>query len=412
MSNHCVDYIVLADANFGILYERDKKFALHLNELQTRTGYPKTVIANWAKNAKERIIEIAKIFFSNHKNRGFTLSVQSMDEVVLAAIKRKNMEINDMAAMLKLCEQEGISPYSEMILGLPHETLHTWRSNIDKIMAAGQHNAVDIYFTGMLENSELNTREQRQEHEITYLKVPSGINGTSGAAGLDLNEDQTIDEYEYIITSTKYMPFSDLVDSYMFGHIAQTYHYGGWTQILSRFLHRYKNISYLDFYTRLENHVKTTPGIMNQQYVKIKTFIEQFLSGNFLADEVMKRDFHFASWRGVGPIAEQQNQVFEEIFKLFDVDFCGLDHDLYAELKTLQINSMYNYDQTYPLLSNFQYNIVDYIQHNTDTLQEPTVVEFLYPHKWSNREEFQEKIYFNRRRSILKTQYSVVKKQQ
>lgn len=402
MSQNRIEFLIMADANFGIFYDRDKEFIQHLNNLQVETGYPKTTIANWPKNAKEKVVDLAKIFFSRGKNRGFTISVQSMDEVVLEAIKRKNMDINNMEAMLKLCEEEGISTYTEMIIGLPHETRETWRANFDKLLSAGQHSSIDVFFLGMLENAELNSQEQRKEHEIKWIRLPSGVNGTSTSDGIELDEDYEIQEYERIVTETKYMSFQDLVDSYMFAHVVIAYHFAGWTQMLSRFLNRNKGISYLDFYTRLEEYIKNTPGTMNEQYYRIRNFIEQFLSGNMNLDENMKKDFHFALWRGVPILAAKSKEIQEEILELFDQDWCGLDSDLYKELKEFQRLSMYDYDAKYPIKQKFKYNLCDYIFHK-QPLEKSCEIEFSYPLKWPNLGHYLEKIYFLRKRNPVRT---------
>ena len=82
-----IEYIFMADANFGIFPDRDMAITDYILDVQKRTGFPATVNANWHKNAKQNVIEIVKKFISNGFNRGMTLSVQSMDDDVLKIIK-------------------------------------------------------------------------------------------------------------------------------------------------------------------------------------------------------------------------------------------------------------------------------------------------------------------------------------
>ena len=128
-----------------------------------------------------------------------------------------------------------------MILGLPYETYESWKQNHGLVLEAGQHNSADVWLTQLIENSELNTYEQRTLHEIKSIAVPKLVTGI-----IPIEND--VQEIEVLITSTKYMPFDDLVKSYMFSYIIMTYHYSGWTHLMSRFLRKYNNVSYHDFY--------------------------------------------------------------------------------------------------------------------------------------------------------------------
>lgn len=405
MSNNKIDLMYIADANFGILHERDKKFAQHLNYLQVTTGYPKTASTNWAKNAKEKVFEVAKIFFSNNKNRGFSISLQSTNEPTLEAIKRKNMDINNLESTIKLCEAEGIKPYTELIIGLPHETINSWRENFNTLLKSRQHSLVEVYFLGILENSELNTYEQIQQHEIKFIKLPIGLMGSSNAVGLELDEDQEIHEVESIVYQTKYMSFEDIVNGYMFAHVVLNYHYIGWTQMLSRFLYQYKGISYLQFYTDLENYIKQTPGIMNTRYYRIRSYVEKVLSGDPEVTEVMKRDFHYLLWHKLSELVDARTEVFDEIFKLFDDSYCRLDSDLYKDLVAFQKAFVHDYDTKYPLQLNLNHNINGYIQNQEDLLQSKTV-SFEYPFEWDSREQYLKSVFTMRRSLISRTQPS------
>ena len=65
-------------------------------------------------------------------NRGFSVSVQSLHESTLKAIKRDNLGINDLEKIFKLCHINSVNSYTEVILGLPYETKETFiQSNYD-----------------------------------------------------------------------------------------------------------------------------------------------------------------------------------------------------------------------------------------------------------------------------------------
>ena len=65
-----IDYVTIADANFGVFTDRDLAVTETLVSLQQQYGYPKVVDATWYKNSSDEILEIVKKFirfFINHK---------------------------------------------------------------------------------------------------------------------------------------------------------------------------------------------------------------------------------------------------------------------------------------------------------------------------------------------------------
>jgi putative methyltransferase len=402
MANNRVAYLFIADANFGMLYERDKKFAQHIHQLQNTKGFPHVVIAQWAKNAKQKIIEIAKIFFSNDKNRGFTVSVQSMNDQVLDAIKRKNMEISDLKEMLEECFKNGIPAYTEMILGLPYETYETWKQNHGLILEAGQHNSLDVWLAQLLENSELNSYEQRTLHQIESIAVPKFVTGALVAEGDDIMEK------EVVVKATKYMPLEDFIKSYLFSYITMTYHYSGITHVLSRFLRKHKNISYYDFYSRIENKIVNGPStsLLTQEYYRMKTFIVSFLeSGESI---IPNRDGHSALWTSIHILFDNIDSTLEEICQIINEEFCELSPELYKELTSLQSDYLHHYGNSYPYTAEYQYNIYDYVFNNSDELNVPNTLEISYPFTHKNKHDYFEQLYFGRRREVSKNRINKV----
>ena len=94
-----IEYIFVADANFGVFPERDSEIVDVMLEVQDKYNYPKVFNANWHKNSRQNVIPIVKKLTSNGMNRGMTLSVQSMDTDVLKAIERKNMDMSHLKDM-------------------------------------------------------------------------------------------------------------------------------------------------------------------------------------------------------------------------------------------------------------------------------------------------------------------------
>ena len=95
-----VNYLSCNDANFGIFKERDLQIAKHCVKVAKKNGLIDHINLQYAKNQTEQIFEIAKEV--GGYSRGLTISVQSMSETVLTAIKRRNLRVNKIKDMLAL----------------------------------------------------------------------------------------------------------------------------------------------------------------------------------------------------------------------------------------------------------------------------------------------------------------------
>ena len=224
MGKHKIGYGIIADANFGCFKERDMYITEKMVEVQQKYGYPETVDASWYKNLTKEVIDIVKKFVENGFNRGFSLSLQSMNEETLVSIERANMKLNQFGDILDLCNEQQIPSYSELILGLPHETKETWLSGLCKLIESGQHNSIESWLTQMLENSQLN--QEREEHGFDTVFLDNYYT----------SQEDFVEEKAEIVRGTKYMPFTDLVDAWMFSWLITNLHIYGWTQIYSIFL--------------------------------------------------------------------------------------------------------------------------------------------------------------------------------
>ena len=102
---------------------------------------------------------------------GLNLSVQSMDDDVLAIIKRKNLEMNKIEQVFELCEEHNIPLYTELILGLPGETMKSWKNNFYALYRSGNHTGITVYQAQLLENAEMNLTQKKMykmEGRIVY----------------------------------------------------------------------------------------------------------------------------------------------------------------------------------------------------------------------------------------------------
>ena len=300
-----IGYVTIADANFGCFKERDMYITEKMVEVQKKYGYPETVDASWYKNLTKEVIDIVKKFIENGFNRGFSLSLQSMNEETLESIERANMKLNKFNEILDLCNEQQIPSYTELILGLPHETKDTWISGITKLLEAGQHNSIESWLTQMLENSQLN--QEREEHQFDTVFLDNYYTS---------NED-FVEEKAEIVKGTKYMPFEDLIDSWMFSWLITNLHIYGWTQIYSIFLRKNKEVTYESFYRELLDKIKDSSNIVGKEYRKTKKRITHYLEGKKTVDY----SGHTLLWDSQQVFHKNRNEVFsftKSFFEKFD----------------------------------------------------------------------------------------------
>ena len=272
MGKNKIGYGIIADANFGCFKERDMYITEKMVDVQKKYGYPETVDASWYKNLSKEVIDIVKKFVENGFNRGFSLSLQSMNEETLESIERANMKLNKFNEILDLCNEQQIPSYTELILGLPHETKDTWIRGITKLVEAGQHNSIESWLTQMLENSQLN--QERDEHEFDTVFLDNYYT----------SQEDFVEEKAEIVRGTKYMPFKDLIDSWMFSWLVTNLHIYGWTQIYSIFLRKNKEITLERFYRDLLDSIKSDKSIVGKEYRKTKKRVTHYLEGKKTVD--------------------------------------------------------------------------------------------------------------------------------
>lgn len=401
--NKC-DFVSITDANFGIFPERDDLIADKLIAVQREYDNPKAYTISWAKNQKKEIVDIVKkLIYEGGAKIGLNLSVQTMDENVLDIIKRKNLDTNKIEEVFELCEENNIPLYTELILGLPGETLDSWKSNFYKLYRAGNHTGITIYQAQLLENAEMNLL-QRRLYKIEGRTVYDYLVGT-------YNENELKEGVEVVI-STKDLPAEKMLAAQVFSWFMNTFHINGLTNYLSRFMYRYKGIDYEEFYEKLFEHIK---------------------QDQWLASEVTRIEEHYSNWSKHGRIdhtpiqgieihgwnlvhstiinlhSEGKAQHIYAIIKDFMKQY-DLDQDLLDQLVNFQQNFLIVHSDIayYPKQLHFDYDFLGYIQTGNN-LTGDSLYSFDFPEdKSMSLQQFCEQIFFARRRNFGKAWISKI----
>jgi radical SAM superfamily enzyme YgiQ (UPF0313 family) len=264
-----IEYLYIADANFGALYERDLEIAKYFAKKKRETGYPYVINVNWYKNATEKVLNLNKILNDAGLNRGMTLSVQSLNDSTLDAIERKNMEMSNLGEMYRRCNEQGLKFYTEFIMGLPNETLASFKHGVCRSIELGCHNAIDCYPLDILRNSEL--YQQRDTHGFT-IKTYKNIMP---------NQPTDVYEYNNYVIATNTMTRNDIVEAWLWLYIVFNAHHYGWTQILQKFSYKHLGITAETFYTNYFHDVIMKNDFLRTRYYRTKEkLVEIFYDSN------------------------------------------------------------------------------------------------------------------------------------
>ena len=396
--NGC-DFISLADANFGMFPVRDMMIAEKLIEVQKIYNNPKAYTIAWAKNQKQEVVDIVrKLIYEGGSKMGLNLSVQSMDDEVLDIIKRKNLEINKIDEVFKLCEEFNIPLYTELILGLPGETLRSWKNNFYKLYETGNHTGITVYQAQLLENAEMNL-SQKKMFKLEGRVVYDYLVGT-------YNEHEVKEGIEVII-STRDLPREKMIEAQVFSWFQNTFHINGITNYISRLLNKLAGVKYEEFYDKLFEFVKQDPWLKSE-IDRIETHYFNWAEyGKIDHEPIQGLEIHGWNLIHSSVINLHSEHKHEHIFDLverFIKENYPIDKFIFEELMLFQRNFLINYthiDQ-YPKVLDFKYDIPGYLQNMCD-LSTPTRYEFDFPEdKDQSLQRFCEQIFFARRRNFGK----------
>lgn len=396
--HHC-DFVSITDANFGIFPERDNLIADKLIEVQKIYSNPKAYTISWAKNQKREIIEIVKKLINEGGAKiGLNLSVQTMDEGVLDIIKRKNLEQHRIEEVFSLCEENGIPMFTELILGLPGETLESWKNNFYKLFESGNHTGITIYQAQLLENAEMNLL-QRKLYKLEGRVVYDYIVGT-------YNEHEVQEGVE-VVVATKDLPPEVMLEAQVFSWLMNTFHINGFTNFISRFLVKNMNISYQEFYEKFFEYIKQDPWI-NSEIERIRKHYRSWATeGRINHTPIQGLEIH--GWNLVhSTVINVQNTnkveyVFDIISKFVKESF-DLDNHVFDQLIKFQSNYVIDYSKIdqYPKKLTFDYDFLGYVIEGKD-LRSPQSYAFDFPEdKTMSLQQFCEQIFFARRRNFGK----------
>jgi radical SAM superfamily enzyme YgiQ (UPF0313 family) len=246
------DNLTVADANFGIL-KRDLEIAEKIESLWQQYGYPAHIQLWYTKNSSRRTIDIGKIL---GKKVRFLLAIQSLNEEVLANIKRDNIKLKTYEELTVYARENSLLTASDIIVGLPGEDLPSVRSSMETLHRRGVEK-VDVFSLMLIPGTELYSQESRERFG---LKIMHRL-----AQGCIINVDgDVIAETEEIVVENNSLPFEDFLILTMYSALSIFWHHAGIGDFISNFArHRgiVESTIFFEFLSNQHNSPDTVKGL-------------------------------------------------------------------------------------------------------------------------------------------------------
>jgi radical SAM superfamily enzyme YgiQ (UPF0313 family) len=268
-----IEFIWGCDANFGIL-PRDNQFIDKFIEVKNKHGFPQKFRVTYAKNSNQNIFEMNKKLNNSKMCKGATLSFQSFNPKTLEAVGRINMSTDNFRGLLQQYNNEGIPTYTEIILGLPHETYDTFCDGLNTLLENGQHSSINIYNCEILPNSLMGDKNYQEKYGIKTVVVPASMVHS-------VPDSAVVQEHDEIVVGTNSMPVDDWKRACIFSWAIQCFHCLGLLQYAAIFAHSERGISYARFYNDLIKFAEDNPNtILGRELNFVKKIIDGVINGN------------------------------------------------------------------------------------------------------------------------------------
>lgn len=394
-------FVTITDANFGMFVERDNEIVSKLIEVQLRWNRLTNFSMTWAKNQKNEVVNIVRrlINESPTASQGLTVSVQSMDETVLDIIKRRNLDQHKIEEIFLMCDRYNIPVHTEVILGLPGDTEHSWRENFWRLFRAGNHTGISILHAQLLENAEMNL-SQRQFYRLDAVPIYDYMSGSYS--------NGEIEESIEVVVGTRDIPRTKMLDLMVWNSFIQTFHINGLCNYVARFLARC-GTDYSVFYQRLWTAVQQDSW-WAQQFEQTRELYSVWIQNGRVQNSVAGIEVPGWNLHNRLTLVVNAERRHSEIYQLIRSVVEQFDPEHAQQLIDFQRCTVVDYERLnqLPQRQQFDWDFWGYLVHNTE-LNRAVCYEF------STAEDpdmsfrmFLENFYFGRKRNFGKAKIAQV----
>ncbi len=247
----------IADSNYG-MFERDIEISGYIGQMQRDYAWPTFIDATTGKNRPDRIIKSVE-----QVGGALVLyqAVQSLDEDVLRNVKRQTIKLEAYKALEVHMRGRGLRSVSDLILGLPGESLTTHLRGLHHLLDTNIHQ-MHNFQAMMLKGAELETLESRElfKFDTRFRVLPKNFG---------VYDAQKVFDVEEIIVATDTLPFDDYLTARKWHLVSSVFWNDGWFESVARYV-RHLGIKNSEWWSAM------LPA-MEQGGPEIKEFLDGFI---------------------------------------------------------------------------------------------------------------------------------------
>jgi len=358
LSKNKVLFFYNADSNYGLFKEHLDQVK-YMTKLKEETGFPDNIRVDWAKAKADKVIEYAHRLTEAGMMKGITIALQSMNPEVLKAVRRKNVDNGKLKEFFDLYKDKELVSYVELILGLPLETIDTFKDGIYQILDMEFHDYVGVYPMTALPNTPFFEPSYIKEYEIDVVE-------TTPAFFHHDYPDMLKDEKEYMVVGSKTMNRDEYIEASMWRWMFMYCHFLGFTQHISRTLKVTDNIQYKEFYDALYKHMSDNPNtFLGSELKDIRSILTKILKKEELwgrkVEEVTGNYYWDFEESTAIKTMMNKDKVYSEIQDFLIKTFPNVDVMLIQDIVKFQQAIVKDPFENYPKKLSFNYNLKEVI---------------------------------------------------
>lgn len=243
--------VYIGDSNTG-MFKKDVEVFEKFAELHHKNGYPVDAFYSMDKKMNNtnilRIKEIMADFSST-----LIYSVQSFSEESLVSVKRKNISTEAVLEIIEKTTKNRVT--TELILGLPRESLDTWIKGFDELYKLNEEVLVEVAPLIMIPNTPIASKENIDEYNMIVRDAEHW--------GFNLSYSKEHRNKIKICIGTDTMSTDEWITCYLYSSVI----FSGINNLeLVRKMLNKSQLLPSEYYMSLMNYMKDSDGILNELY--------------------------------------------------------------------------------------------------------------------------------------------------
>ena len=178
-------FLRFSDDNFGII-KHDLEVAKYLRECFDKYKYPAVLKVYSAKKQTDRTREVGIIL---KPLMTYCISLQTTTPLVLKATKRVSATHKEATESVDFAKKNGMTTATELIFGLPGETLDSWKEVINKTLTYN-FDSIAISPLWLLKGSYLNLPSIREKYQYVgkFMLAENAVTQHEDFTSVERNE--------------------------------------------------------------------------------------------------------------------------------------------------------------------------------------------------------------------------------